>query len=153
MTAWWGTLIVVAALALSAAVGWVVAGGVLRLADRHGLRRAALDHSALDLAAEEATDGTVAVPDDEGPDGAHARSRLRGGTWIGILERVAVTGCLLAGEPGGAAVVIAVKGLGRYPELRSGDDPGVSERFVIGTLASLMWAAGVGLLGRWLLTR
>lgn len=153
MTALWGTLIVVAALALSGAVGWVVAGGVLRLADRQGLRRAARDHSARDLSAEDATGGAVVTLDDEGPDGAHARSRLRGGTWIGILERVAVTGCLLAGEPGGVAVVIAVKGLGRYPELRSGDDPGVSERFVIGTLASLMWAAGVGLLGRWLLTR
>jgi hypothetical protein len=73
---------------------------------------------------------------------------LRGGTWIGILERLAVTGCLLAGFPAGVAVVVAVKGLGRYPEIR--DNPGVSERFVIGTLASLVWAAAAGLLGLWL---
>jgi hypothetical protein len=70
-----------------------------------------------------------------------------------VLERIAVTGTLLAGEPGGIAVVVAVKGLGRYPELRNGDDPAVSERFVIGTLASLLWSAGVGLVGRWVLTR
>jgi hypothetical protein len=70
-----------------------------------------------------------------------------------VLERLAITGTLLAGEPGGVAVVVAVKGLGRYPELRAGDDPAVSERFVIGTLASLVWSAGVGVLGRWLLTR
>ena len=49
------------------------------------------------------------------------------------------------------AVVVAVKGLGRYPELRS--YPAGSERFVVGTLASLTWAAGVGFLGRWLLLR
>jgi hypothetical protein len=90
---------------------------------------------------------------DDGPDGDRARQKLRGGTWIGVLERLAVTGTLLAGEPGGVAVVVAIKGLGRYPELRTGDDPAVSERFVIGTLASLVWAAGLGVLGRWLLTR
>ena len=49
------------------------------------------------------------------------------------------------------AVVVAVKGLGRYPELR--EHPAASERFVVGTLASLTWAAAVGFLGRWLLTR
>ena len=59
-----------------------------------------------------------------------------------------MTGCLLAGFPAGVAVVVAVKGLGRYPEIR--DNPGVSERFVIGTLASLAWAGAAGLLGLWL---
>jgi hypothetical protein len=88
------------------------------------------------------------VPDDggDGPTGARARSVLRGGTWIGLLERLAVTGSLLAGYPAGIAFVVAVKGLGRYPELR--EHPGSSERFVIGTLASLLWAAAIGALGR-----
>jgi hypothetical protein len=53
-----------------------------------------------------------------------------------------VTACMLVGQPEGIAVVVAVKGLGRYPELR--ENPGASERFVIGSLASLLWAAAVG---------
>ena len=47
---------------------------------------------------------------------------LRGGTWIGILERVLITGGILVGMPEVIAVVIAVKGLGRYPELRDAED-------------------------------
>ena len=31
--------------------------------------------------------------------------------------------------------------------------PAASERFVVGSLASLTWAAGIGFVGRWLLTR
>ena len=85
----------------------------------------------------------------DGPVGPRAKEALRGGTWIGILERVAVTGTLLADYPAGIAFVVAVKGLGRYPELR--EHPSASERFVIGTLASMVWSAGVGVLGRALL--
>jgi hypothetical protein len=81
-------------------------------------------------------------PPTTGPIGTEAVKALRGGTWIGILERFAITGCLLAGQPGGIALVVAVKGLGRYPELR--EHPVASERFVIGTLASMCWAATVG---------
>ncbi|SDS50267.1 hypothetical protein SAMN04489860_1694 [Paraoerskovia marina] len=86
---------------------------------------------------------------DDGPAGAQAVAALRGGTWIGILERLAVTGCLLAGYPAGIAVVVAIKGLGRYPELR--ERPVASERFVIGTLASMGWAGLTGLLGVWVI--
>jgi len=84
----------------------------------------------------------VPPPPRTGPIGTEAVKALRGGTWIGILERFAITGCLLAGQPGGIAVVVAVKGLGRYPELR--EHPVASERFVVGTLASMCWAATVG---------
>lgn len=79
---------------------------------------------------------------DDGVDSARVRAVLRGGMWIGVLERLAVTGCILVGFTPGIAVVVAVKGLGRFPQLR--DDPAVSERFVIGSLASLLWAAAVG---------
>jgi hypothetical protein len=57
---------------------------------------------------------------------------------VGVLERAAVAGTLLAGWPEGLAVVLAVKGLGRYAELKA---PAAAERFIIGTLASLLWAA------------
>lgn len=67
---------------------------------------------------------------------------LRGGAWIGALERIAIVVTLLSGWPEGLAVILAVKGLGRYPELRR---PAAAERFIIGTLASALWAiAAVG---------
>ena len=43
---------------------------------------------------------------------------LRGGAWVGYLERAAISATLLAGWPEGMALVLAVKGVGRYPELR-----------------------------------
>jgi hypothetical protein len=64
---------------------------------------------------------------------------LRGGAWIGVLERAAIAGTLLVGWPEGLAVVLAVKGLGRYAELKA---TAAAERFIIGTLASGLWAAG-----------
>jgi hypothetical protein len=73
---------------------------------------------------------------------------LRGGAWIGVLERIAVAATLVAGWPEGLAVLIAVKGLGRFNELKA---PVAAERFIIGTLASGLWAvacAGVVLLLR-----
>ncbi|MGD9959740.1 hypothetical protein [Nocardioides sp.] len=66
---------------------------------------------------------------------------LRGGAWIGVLERAAVFATLMAGWPEGLAVVLGLKGLGRYPELRSGHNSGTAERFIIGTFTSALWAA------------
>ena len=69
---------------------------------------------------------------------------LRGGAWIGALERAAIFATLTAGWPEGLAVVLALKGLGRYPELRAaeaGVRTGAAERFIIGTFASVLWAA------------
>ena len=65
---------------------------------------------------------------------------LRGGAWIGALERLAVYVALVAGWAPGLAIVLAVKGLGRYPELRNQEDTGVAERFIIGTFTSVLWA-------------
>jgi len=71
---------------------------------------------------------------------------LRGGALIGALERTAVYGALVAGWPEGIAIVLAIKGLARYPELRSPDQPAavapqaVAERFIIGTFTSVLWA-------------
>lgn len=66
---------------------------------------------------------------------------LRGGTWIGALERLAVLGTLLAGWPDGIVAIIAVKAFARYPELKTGQGTGAIERFIIGTFTSLGWAA------------
>lgn len=157
MTDWIALLVGLAAFVLSAGAGWPLTTAVLAMAA-----------SAVDAGEPGSAAGTVREPAPteaaDGADGAASeelagaggadlalppRAVLRGGTWIGILERLAVTGCLVAGYPAGIAFVIAVKGLGRYPELR--EHPGLSERFVIGTLASMGWAALVGAAARGLL--
>jgi hypothetical protein len=74
---------------------------------------------------------------------------LRGGLVIGILERTAVVLAILTAQPIAIAYVVAIKALGRYPELKQ--TPAASERFIIGTLASMLWAAGIGTLAKWLL--
>ncbi|MGN6125530.1 MAG: hypothetical protein ACTHON_03115 [Humibacter sp.] len=66
---------------------------------------------------------------------------LRGGTVIGIFERIATTGSIMAGFPEAIAVVVAIKSVGRFTEL---DVAEVRERFIIGTLVSLVWAAACG---------
>lgn len=89
-------------------------------------------------------------------EGAHAEEVLRGGAWIGVFERAAVFATLAAGWPEGLAVVLALKGLGRYSELRADAAPapgsstpaarpatgGVAERFLVGSFASTLWAVG-----------
>lgn len=70
------------------------------------------------------------------------REVLRGGTTIGVLERLASAGTIVAGFPEGLAIVVAVKGVGRFTELEA---PEARERFIIGTLASLVWACAAGL--------
>lgn len=89
----------------------------------------------------------VPVPADGtgSPGDAHG---LRGGLWIGLLERFAATGAVLMGEYTILAAIVAIKGLGRFRELST---PAASERFVVGTLASLTWSVLLGVIGRGLL--
>ena len=104
--------------------GGPVTAFVLRLADREG-----------------------SVPGSSGPGQfEQAAAVLRGGAWIGVFERSGILASLLAGWPEGIAVVLGLKGLGRYSELKSGDQTtgvsgGVAERFIIGTFSSVLWAA------------
>lgn len=65
------------------------------------------------------------------------REVMRGGTTIGYLERIAVALGIVAGFPEAIAIVVALKGIGRFSELAA---PEARERFIIGTLASLVWA-------------
>ena len=66
---------------------------------------------------------------------------LRGGAWIGGLERLAVYAGLAAGFPEGVAVVLALKGVGRFNDLRGDGGSAATERFIIGTFTSVLWAA------------
>ena len=83
--------------------------------------------------------GTAAAPASGGD--APATRILRGGAIIGVLERLAVCLAILAGQPVAIAYVVAIKGLGRFAELK--ETPVAAERFIIGTLASMLWAAGI----------
>ncbi|MFV0533453.1 MAG: hypothetical protein ACK5MR_07360 [Cumulibacter sp.] len=140
MTWWVQSGIVLAALLISVGVGWVVAVVVLRLAKVPDVVVARYERDSHGRAVPVL--GVEDAPRKPAP-------LLRGGLWIGILERVAVTGAIIAGMPTLVALVVAVKGLGRYPELK--EHAGASERFIIGTLASMIVAVGVGLLCRWVL--
>lgn len=92
------------------------------------------------------THGGILVPA-ETASGAKSATKtqevLRGGTWIGYLERLAVIGAIAVGHFEIIAAVIAIKGLGRFSEL---DAPEARERFIIGTLVSMTWAALCGAL-------
>lgn len=144
----------VAVLALLAPGGsvpapvWLVAGGaVLAAAGTGGLLTVAVLSSAPIVG-----DAAAAHPWEEPSETAAladpGAQLLRGGALIGLFERIAVAGTLLASWPEGVAIVLAVKGLGRYPELKA-LKPGLSERFILGTFVSVLVAAacaGLGLL-------
>ncbi|WP_395243406.1 hypothetical protein ACGGZK_14905 [Agromyces sp. MMS24-K17] len=82
------------------------------------------------LVADRVTPGDAVIPPPR-------REVLRGGLTIGVLERVASAGAIIIGFPEAIAIVVAVKGVGRFTELEA---PEARERFIIGTLASLTWA-------------
>ncbi|MCU1431577.1 MAG: hypothetical protein JWP95_682 [Actinotalea sp.] len=155
MNGWLVAVIAVGGLLVSALLGYPLTSGVLRLAarsaDAGGSGSAAAARDPATTAPDPDAPGRHEAPStsSDGPTGERAMDTLRGGTWIGVLERLAVTGAMMADYPSAIAFVIAVKGLGRYPELR--ENPGASERFVIGTLASMLWAVAVGALARHLL--
>ncbi|WP_341267467.1 hypothetical protein [Gordonia malaquae] len=69
---------------------------------------------------------------------------LRGGRIIGVLERTGVAACLLLGWPEGIPVILAVKSLARFSELRA---PHASEQFILGTFASVLWSCAVAGIG------
>jgi len=79
-----------------------------------------------------------------------ASAQLRGGHWIGLLERLAIYAAILAGFGEGIAIVLAIKGLARYPDLKA-TTTGAAERFIIGTFASVLFAAACAGLTWWII--
>jgi hypothetical protein len=157
---------IAAALLVAGFAGWPVTALVFRLArtidDRadaatasdEAARRAAEDPSAdvtVDTVipgAGQTVDGeltaetghpTSGVPGIEPP--APTQRILRGGAIIGVLERLGVCLAILTGQPVAIAYIVAIKGLGRFAELK--ETPVAAERFIIGTLTSMLWAAGI----------
>ena len=117
-------LTAVIALLVSAALGWPVVEGVLAIAR---------------IVPDEPVKEPGLVIEPKAPTERHV---LRGGAVIGVLERLSTTGLIIVGQAGLIAVVIAIKALGRWAEIRQ--DPAVSERFIIGSLASALWAGLCG---------
>jgi hypothetical protein len=134
----WGAAVLTVLLGAAAVVAWAAdhpAEGLLEGITVAAVLAAVLGGgpvaTAVLRAADPAAVGVAGGPQDP--------SILRGGAWIGVLERAAVAAALLAGSDEALAVVLAVKGLGRFAELRA---PAAAERFIVGTLASGLWAAG-----------
>ncbi|WP_308470588.1 hypothetical protein [Arthrobacter sp. 08Y14] len=152
---------VVLTLLATAALGWPVTAAVLRLA--RAVENSGPPFSEADPAADQNLDaelvaGSRAAPGGIRSGGSAAGPRvragstpapgsvLRGGLVIGVLERLAVAGAILASEPVAIAYVVAIKGLGRYAELK--ETPAAAERFIIGTLTSMLWAVAVATAAR-----
>ncbi len=89
-------------------------------------------------------------PAEPQPGVTDAAQVLRGGAWIGRLERLAIYAALIAGHPEVMAMVLGLKGLARYPELKA-TTSGAAERFIIGTFVSALVAAACAGLAGWLL--
>lgn len=157
MTALW----IAAALLVAGFAGWPVTALVFRLA------RTIDDKADAAKAAEEARRAAEDPSADVTVDGPHAETQnvdgeltaaaevpsadsaslpapsqriLRGGAIIGVLERLGVCLAILTGQPVAIAYIVAIKGLGRFAELK--ETPVAAERFIIGTLTSMLWAAG-----------
>ncbi|UIK89524.1 hypothetical protein [Arthrobacter polaris] len=165
-----------AALAVAVLGGWPVTAGLLKFAKSNAVRAVDAADLGPTASAQVPEDTPSNIPGANGGDqrevvgqtGEDARNDqppagpptdaptpranvevLRGGLLIGFLERAAVAVAIFSGQPVAIAYVVAIKGLGRYPELK--DTPAASERFIIGTLASMLWAASVAVLTKTLL--
>ncbi len=88
--------------------------------------------------------GTMA-PVRHGPE-AGPEARLKGGRLLGPMERVFILGLGLAGQLTAAAIVVAAKGLLRFPELYSRQEQErvhqLTEYFLVGSFVSWLLALG-----------
>ncbi|GAA1523114.1 hypothetical protein [Brevibacterium permense] len=117
---WTDVLVAIAAAIIAALIGWPLVPLLLRLT-----------HA-----------GPGSKPERTGTEDVEV---LRGGLWIGIVERALIAGAIVLGRPELMAVVIAVKGLGRFAEIKSSAAAG--ERFIIGTFVSIALASLLGVIG------
>jgi hypothetical protein len=128
--------------ALAVAGGGPLAVAVLGVADRQpALERVGAAVGSAETGGSGETGDSGETDDFPPPGESELREDgevLRGGAWIGSLERLGIFASLVAGWPGGVALVLAVKGVGRYQEL---GQTGAAERFIIGTFASVLWAS------------
>ena len=73
-------------------------------------------------------------------------SALKGGRFIGPLERLLIVAAALAGAPAVIVGLLAAKGIVRFPEISANQDQGAAaETFLIGSLTS--WAISAAAIG------
>jgi len=91
-----------------------------------------------------AATGTLNPADHGEPDDPELR--LKGGRLLGPMERIFILGLGLAGQLTAAAIVIAAKGLLRFPELQSKSEQQrihqLTEYFLVGSFVSWLFALG-----------
>jgi hypothetical protein len=123
-----GAITAIAIAAVGIIAGNPITVAILDYADRSGGPRTVTDgeHGGIVIREENAPSNSAGQPE-----------VLRGGTTIGYLERLVLTAAVVLGRFEIVVVLIAIKGLGRFSEL---DSPEARERFIIGTLVSLVWA-------------
>lgn len=136
-----GVLLGIVALALAVIGGGPAVGLALSLATRNSVTDGA--HGGILVANPVAPTPANALTETAPAGGVH--EVLRGGLAIGLLERFAAAGSILAGFPEAIAIVVAIKGVGRFTELAAAE---ARERFIIGTLTSLVWACACAALVR-----
>ena len=99
------------------------------------------DEDSLPLASSSGADTDVAIAEGEGP-------ALRGGRWIGPLERLLVIVLVGAGADVAIGAVVAAKGVIRFPEISQDSTGEKAEEFLIGSISSWILAALVALFVR-----
>lgn len=105
--------------------------------DRARVPHAGARGTSAEAGSEAATSGPTAETDP---------STLRGGRFIGPLERWAVAALALVGAQGVIVGLMAAKGIGRYPELAGDKGHGTKvEEFLIGSLVSWLIAGAAAL--------
>jgi hypothetical protein len=124
LTRWYDGLQVPAAAALPFDRFAVIAGGLLFL---------------------QATANVVVrlVLDSSGSPAEQSESTLKGGRILGPMERTFIFALGVAGELTAASIIVAAKGLLRFPELQRGSPPRVdalTEYFLVGSLTSWLLA-------------
>lgn len=140
-------LVAVAPVDVPAVMGLILAllGVCLAVLGGNPITRRVLDLATGGRVRETADGGILLPAARRAGESAELEPLLRGGTTIGYLERLAVVVAIIAGYPEAIAVVVAVKGIGRFSELAAAE---ARERFIIGTIGSLLWACVVGALVR-----
>lgn len=128
----------VAGLGLLALAGSPANRLVAALLEAAGATRGVTPHAAPPSSTE--------PPTTEPPTPPATSPALRGGRWIGPLERILIVVLALSGGQGALAALVAAKGVIRFPEISKDHSGEKAEQFLIGSLTSWTIAAAAAVL-------
>lgn len=138
----------VAGLGLLALAGSPANRLVAALLEAAGATRGVTPHAAPPSSTEPpTTEPSPTEPPTTRPPTPPATSpALRGGRWIGPLERILIVVLALSGGQGALAALVAAKGVIRFPEISKDHSGEKAEQFLIGSLTSWTIAAAAAVL-------